>query len=147
MRWRLAFALVVFVAVGCAEWRATEPIPVDQLPKPTTPPPSKPAPPIVAIFDGISPSYVVGTSRYVLYKDSTFGLEYHDTGFGSFTFPGRFIRRDSTFLFDFEAVSASPWGATAVLRGTVLVVRYNEIMQLTDFEDGEYVLGSGGVGP
>ena len=143
----MSFALAVLVTSGCADRRATEPMPVDQRARPTTPGPEKPKPPIVAIFDRTSPSFGPGTSRYVLYKDSTFSLEYNGTSYGSFAFPGRVSRRDSTFLFDFEAVSASPWGAVGVLRGIVLVVRYNEIMLLTDFEDGDYVLGSGAVGP
>jgi hypothetical protein len=35
--------------------------------------------------------------------------------------------------------SAGPWGAAGTLGGNSLTVRYNLIMQMTDFEDAIYV--------
>jgi hypothetical protein len=39
-----------------------------------------------------------------------------------------------------QAMAPSPWEADAILRRDVLVVQYNDIMLLTDFEDGDYMM-------
>ena len=78
-------------------------------------------------------------SRYVLYDDSTFALEFVNSRYGAFAYAGRFTRTDSRITFIWEGWStAGPWGAEGTLRGDSLSVRYNLIMQLTDFIDGTY---------
>lgn len=48
-----------------------------------------------------------------------------------------------TVDFKWEGWSvAGPWGADATLEGDALSVRYNLIVQLTDFEDANYVRDS-----
>lgn len=78
-------------------------------------------------------------SRYVLYDDDTFALQTIGIqGFGEFT--GRYARADSIVTFDWDGWStAGPWGATGTFRGDSLVVKYNPVMQMTDFIDGTYV--------
>ena len=78
-------------------------------------------------------------SRYLLYEDSTFELQtvlaqqgtvrYHHTG-------GRYSRADSTLQLNFNAAG---WVAVGTVSGDSLRIRYNEIMQQADFEDGAYL--------
>ena len=79
------------------------------------------------------------SSRYVLYDDSTFALEFASVRFGVFAYAGRFTRVDSRITFQWEGWStAGPWGAEGTLRGDSLSVKYNLVMQMTDFIDGTY---------
>lgn len=83
------------------------------------------------------------SSRYVLYEDSTFTLQFADAA-RPFEYQGRYTRADSTITFDWDGWSlAGPWGATGTLSGDSLAVKYNVIMMLTDFVDGTYVRQSG----
>ena len=142
---RLIVAFAALIAVGCADASSSEPIPPVEPTKPVTPlPPAKPAPEILATFDRLSPSSFPGTSRYVLYKDSSFALEYTtNSGSGPFSYPGRFTLTDSLVRFSFTRTAGPDWVADAVLRHTVLVVRYNPAMLFSDFEDGDYLLSIG----
>ena len=64
---------------------------------------------------------------------STYGLG------GSYR--GRYEQTETGVTFHWEGwSSAGPWGASASLGGDTLTVRYNLIMQLTDFEDAVYQL-------
>ena len=126
-------ALLVTLA-GCKDTR----LPIE----PSAPPPSEPSGPItptssvVGIFDRISPSFLDGAQRYVLYADSTFNLQYD----GIPTFPGIYSRADSTITFKFKAPSVvAAWLAGGIFRGDLLVVKYNDVMLLSDFEDGAYM--------
>jgi hypothetical protein len=79
-------------------------------------------------------------SRYVLYADSTFGLQFSSLRFGFFEYTGRFSRADTRITFDWDGwSSAGKWGATGTLQGDKLDVSYNYIMWMTDFMDGVYV--------
>jgi hypothetical protein len=79
------------------------------------------------------------SSRYVLYDDSTFALEFVSGRFGAFVYDGRFTRTDSRITFLWKGWSlAGPWGAEGTLRGDSLSVSYNLVMQMTDFIDGTY---------
>jgi Tol biopolymer transport system component len=80
-------------------------------------------------------------SRYVLYDDSTFALQYLGPT-GEYT--GRYSRTGSAVDFSFDGWStAGPWEATGFLHGDSLVVEYNIVMWLSDFEDGVYRLEPG----
>ena len=139
------FTFAAFIAVACGSASSSEPIPAVEPSKPVNPPsPPLPAPPILATFDRISPSSFPGYSRYVLYKDSSFALEYTtNSGSGTFSYPGRFTRTDSLVRFSFKQSGPTEWVANAILRRTVLVVRYNPVMLFSDFEDGDYLLSIG----
>jgi hypothetical protein len=142
---RLIVIFAALIAVGCSDGSSSEPIPAVEPWKPANPvPPATPAPEILATFDRLSPSSFPGTSRYVLYKDSSFALEYTtNSGFGPFAYPGRFTLTDSLVRFSFTHTAGPDWVADAVLRHTVLAVRYNYAMQFSDFEDGDYLLSIG----
>jgi hypothetical protein len=78
-------------------------------------------------------------SRFVLYENGAFALEY--TGPGGGQFRGAYTKTNDAIVFRWEDSSAAgPWGAVGTLSGDSLTVEYNLIMQLTDFEDAVYVL-------
>jgi hypothetical protein len=79
------------------------------------------------------------TSRFVLYDNGAFVLQYPSLGEGGYR--GRYTDANGVITFEWEGWSvAGPWGATGTLKGDSLTVQYNLIMQLTDFEDAVYVL-------
>jgi hypothetical protein len=83
-------------------------------------------------------------SRYVLYEDGAFGLQYGNPMWGFHEYPGRYSRADSVITFNFDGWnSAGPWQADGVVHGDSLFVRYNDVMLWSDFEDGVYVRSSG----
>ena len=54
----------------------------------------------------------------------------------SASYRGTYKETDGAITFNWEGWSvAGPWGATGTLANDRLVVRYNLIMQLSDFED------------
>ena len=65
-------------------------------------------------------------------------------GLGFFEYRGHYSRADSSIVFSFDGWSiAGPWLATGIVRrDSSIVVRYNVIMQLSDFEDGVYKSGA-----
>ncbi|HWJ15500.1 MAG TPA: hypothetical protein VNS10_17300 [Gemmatimonadaceae bacterium] len=139
-------AFIAIGAVSCSDASSSEPTPVVQPSKPANPTPTTPtapAPAILATFDRISPSSFPGTSRYILYKDSSFALEYTTNSGSAFRYPGRFTRTDSLVRFSFTQADPTAWVANAIVRRTVLVVRYNDRMLFSDFEDGDYLLSIG----
>ena len=76
------------------------------------------------------------TSRFVLYDDGRFALQY-EYPIGEYR--GTYTTSNGVVTFNWEGWSvAGPWGAEATLSRDVLSVRYNLIMQLTDFEDANY---------
>ena len=74
-------------------------------------------------------------SRYVLYDDGTFALQYSSANFPFFEYRGTYSGSGEAIEFLFEGFGTS--------RGTLvdesLTVKYNDIMQMSDFEDGVYV--------
>lgn len=77
-------------------------------------------------------------SRYVLYDNGTFTLQYATSPI--LEYGGRYTESNGEVVFDWNGWSkAGPWGATAKITEESLTVRYNVIMQLTDFEDGVYL--------
>ena len=103
------------------------------------PPPSGPS----RVYDFAAPlTRIVAdytrASRYVLYDNGAFELQYYRLG-GSYR--GRYEQTETGVTFHWEGSSgAGPWGASASLSGDTLTVRYNFIMQMTDFEDAVYQL-------
>ena len=70
-----------------------------------------------------------------MYDDGRFGLEY--PGIGEYRGTYRLIAGLINFLFDGSSI-AGTWDAMGSIRDDVLTVRYNLIMQLSDFEDADY---------
>jgi hypothetical protein len=116
------------------------------LPSPT-PAPSTNFPPVSGpsrafIFDHDLSYPVSGytkQSRFVLYDNGAFVLQYLG-GLGG-EYRGAYAETNGVITFRWEGWSvAGPWGATGTLKGDLLTVQYNLIMQLTDFEDAVYAL-------
>ena len=79
-------------------------------------------------------------SRYVLYDDGTFALQYSSANYPFFEYRGTHTEANGLITFNWEGwSSAGPWGATGSLSDDALSVRYNLVMQLSDFEDGVYL--------
>lgn len=77
-------------------------------------------------------------SRYVLYDNGGFGLQYTDNG--GFEYRGRYTEVNSVITFEWDGWStAGPWGATGTLKGDTLTVAYNLVMMMSDFEDAMYL--------
>ena len=75
-------------------------------------------------------------SHYILYDDLRFVLKFS----GGFEYRGTYKESNGAITFDWEGWStAGAWGATASLRGDTLDVKYNVVMQLSDFVDGIYI--------
>ena len=90
-------------------------------------------------FYRVTSSFIPGYSRYVLYEDGTFSLQYLRPDVGFFEYPGKFSGAASALTFEFDGWStAGPWLANGVVDGNSLTVKYNTIMMLSDFEDGVY---------
>lgn len=76
------------------------------------------------------------SSRFVLFENGAFVMEYVELGL---QYRGRWTQTNDVIVFEWEGWSAAgPWGATARVVGPSLMVTYNLIMQMTDFEDGVY---------
>ena len=96
-------------------------------------------PPGAAVYNRTTSSNIPGSSRYVFYDDSTFRLQYLRPDWGFFEYPGRYVRADSVIRLYFDAESvAGDWLAAGILSGDTLIVKYNLVMSLSDFEDGVY---------
>jgi len=95
------------------------------------------------IFNFFSQSWFVvsgytARSRYVLYDNGAFALQYSDNG--GFEYRGGYTASNGIITFKWEGWStAGPWGATGTLKGDTLKVAYNDIMMMTDFEDAVYL--------
>jgi len=149
MRDRLSFpslgvhlSTLIILSIGCVDTtRPTDPTaapPAAPAPPPTAPPVSSPG----VLYERVSHSFTPGKSRYALYDDSTFSLQYD--AYGGFEYPGKFSREDSAITFHFDGWSVmGPWLAHGVVRGDSLTVKYNDVMIWTDFEDGTYVRSPG----
>jgi hypothetical protein len=107
-------------------------------PPPTTLPVSEAATP--GTYERVSPLYPGSpASRFVISGDGTFSLEYGSASGGGFPYPGTYTREGDWYVLDFEGWStAGPWLASASFGGSCLEVRFNVVMQLTDFEDGRF---------
>jgi hypothetical protein len=127
-------ALLVTLA-GCKDLSLPSAPALSEPSGPITPPDLPPTSSVVGIFDRISPSNF-GGSRYVLYADGTFSLQYD----GISAYPGIYSRADSTIAFKFKGESVmGPWLAGGIVSGDSLVVKYNDVMRMSDFEDGAYI--------
>jgi len=75
-------------------------------------------------------------SRFVLYDNGAFVLQYVSLGV---EYRGGYTESNGVITFQWEGWStAGAWGATGTLKDGSLTVRYNVVMQLSDFEDAVY---------
>ena len=76
-------------------------------------------------------------SRFVLYSDSTFALQYWSPLFGSFAYGGRYYNAPHHCLaFDWNSADC---GADAHRDGDRLDVQFTLSMQMNDFMNGVYI--------
>ena len=145
-----ASALLLCVAIGCGGAEHSTPTSPSSTVGAAAPPlplaPYSPFPAVTRparVYSFAGPlSYQVGDftreSRFVLYDDRTFALQYARS-LGSLEYPGRYTESQGTVTFDWDGWStAGSWGATATATDDLLTVRYNFIMQMSDFDDAVY---------
>jgi hypothetical protein len=161
----VALGTLITFSAACAEPARPAAPPAASPRDPVTPAPPAPAPPVPAepwpaappfpalarpgeVYSGPDTLYHVFhashssrlASRYVLYADGTFVLQFSSVGSGLGEYRGRYARADARVTFDWDGWStAGPWGATGTLRGDTLRVTYNDVMHWSDFIDGVYV--------
>jgi hypothetical protein len=146
---RGALLAVVVMATACGETAPTSPSAATPPPPRLAPgqPPPRNFPPLTGPSRTFAYDHELSYpaqdytkhSRFILYDTGGFVLQYTSlTGDG---YRGGYTQTDGTITFDWEGWSvAGPWAATGTLNGDVLTVRYNDIMQWTDFEDAVYRL-------
>ena len=135
-----ACGALLAISMACSE--VTPPtapsLPAEQIPTPAPTPPTH-----IPTFPAISQParvYIGTSSRYVLYDEGTFALQYSTARNPFFEYRGTYSEANGHIDFSWEGWSAAgPWGASGTLTGDSLSVTYNSIMQMTDFEDGVYV--------
>jgi hypothetical protein len=140
---RPAGTLMALVLLGACSASPTAPVPPAVTPPAVAPSPE--ATPVAgtrvfAFKSPAQPAQTVGWytpgSRYVLYEDGRFALEYPHG-----TYRGTYVQNGAAITFSWEGSSrAGPWGAEGSLRDGQLTVRYNMIMMLSDFDDAIYAL-------
>jgi hypothetical protein len=151
---RSAAVLLIVLSAACGSSGPTAPTGSNEFPvlsSPTQPPkinfPPPSGPSRTFIFDR-ELSYPVRdftrNSRFVLYDNGAFVLQYPSSSFGDVRFPGAYQDASGVimFLFEFNGRSVgSPWDdATGTLTGDSLTVQYEWNMRMADFEDAVYVL-------
>ena len=145
VRWT-ALAVLVAFSTACGGDGPTSPGGPTPAPPSSVPTPASPAPSFPPLsgpsrsfgFDRES-SYRVSDytreSRFVLYDNGAFVLEYPGRG----EYHGAYHETVGGLTFEWEGRSAAgPWGATGTLAGDLLTIRYNQIMELSDFENAVY---------
>ena len=140
---RAAVAVVLVLCSACGSSSPTSPSGTSQPPAFVPTPPAS-FPPVsgqarIFVFDH-QLEYPVHdytkNSRFVLYGSGAFALQYAGRG----EYRGRYTEANGVITFEWDGWSlAGPWGATGSLIDDSLSVRYNVIMQLTDFEDAVYL--------
>lgn len=81
------------------------------------------------------------SERYILHHaDSIFRLQYVSGRYGTFEYPGSYVRSGPTILFVFDNPG---WVATGTLTGDSLFVQYNFDANMSGFEDAVFVRSQG----
>jgi hypothetical protein len=140
---------LLLLSAACAGSGLTAPMAATQPPALPAPTPTPPAPPSFPPLSGPSRTFIFDhalsypvsdytkKSRFVLYDNGAFVLQYPSVGAN---YRGGYTEAN-VIDFQWEGTSvAGPWGATGTRKGDSLTVQYNQIMQLTDFEDAVYAL-------
>jgi hypothetical protein len=163
---RGAVVVLLMFSAACGSSGPTSPSGSSQPPSLLTPPTLRPQidfPPLSGpsrsfIFDGeltyllrsADPNWrrdvsdYTKQSRFVLYENGAFGLQYPSIGAGGYEYRGQYQKANGVimFLFEFQGRSVgTPWDdATGTLEGNLLTVQYHEQMKHADFENAVYVL-------
>lgn len=140
---RLLLVLLA-LAGGCTDVTRPAPTPTGgpsapAIPMMPTSPPVITAPDV--LYQRVSPLSYGASDAYWLSAgaDSTFVIVFPD-GTTHRGWSGRYTRADSVLVFRYNAWSAAgELSARGTLRGDTLLLEYNPLMQMTDFEDGVYV--------
>lgn len=148
---------VVIVSLGLPSLSCSDPVPTVPFEEPVLPADQGPeeegtaagedplAPAFSAVYDRVTPTRSGSPARYVFHEDGSFELQYIQRYRGVVQYDGDYSQRGSTIDFAFDVrSSAGPMEAIGILDGDYLEVKYNVVMFLTDFEDGLYVLRTGG---
>ena len=134
----LSVCSLLATLAGCG---GDQQLPVEPSPPIVSGPQSPPVFPTISrpsvIYNRVSES-VFGNSRYVVYDDNTFTLQYLLASQVVLDYAGKYSGEPSALTFSFDA-SPTGWTAGAVIHGDSLIVKYNLTMSLSDFEDGVYV--------
>jgi hypothetical protein len=157
---RLSSLAAVLAFLLCLSTGCTDAVQPD--PPPVVPPVVEPPAPVLGDFPALSRpgeiynepgglysayvDYHGGTplTRYVLYQDGTFGLQFLSPRHGFHEFSGQYSRTGLRITLTFDgANTAGPWLASGILSGDSMAVEYNLVMGLADFIDGVYVRPSG----
>jgi hypothetical protein len=125
--------------MACSE--VTPPIaPSPRAPTPTSPPPDPTFPPVerpARVYVYVYPSSVLPPSRFVFYDDGTFALQYSTIN-KFFEYPGTYSADGTNITLHFGGAGTGAWGATGTLTDDSFTVKYNDIMQQSDFQDAVY---------
>ena len=78
-------------------------------------------------------------SRYVLYDDGTFALQYASVRYPFFQYRGDYSVTNGSITFGWTGSGTSHWQASGEISDESLTVHYNLDMQMSDFEDGVYL--------
>jgi hypothetical protein len=141
---RSAVVVLLTLSAACGSSKPTSPTGTSQPPAAPLPTPPRPDfPPLSgpshAFFFDRELSYPVSDytkkSRFVLYDNGAFVLQY--PSLGDVGYRGGYEDANGVIAFDF---GGGPKGATGSVEGNLLTVRYNEIMNQSDFEDAVYAL-------
>jgi hypothetical protein len=136
----LSAVVMLAGALGCEASRPVAPSPV------LTPPPFvEPSRPAIIYNEPPGANYyrvycfVCGglVSRYVLYQDSTFDLQFTSVQFGLGSTLGTYSRSDSLIELTFNDNPA--WQGTAIVRGDTLRITYNYDAADAGWLDGAYL--------
>ena len=151
MHLALVFALTVLSSACEGDSRfqsptapiAGSPAPVDRPAAPGLPPTSEVSTP--GLYSRVTPHQVTSLNfhggsleeRYVFEQDGEFRLQFESARYGDFEYLGHATRSgDLLYQLNFEADPR--WTALAGFVGNCLIVDYDEVMDLSDFEDAEY---------
>ena len=105
---------------------------------PGFPPPSRPA---RIYVDPMPPSYSMHgsplASRYLLFEDGTFALQYASANYPFFEYLGTYKEAGAVITFEWKGCCG--WSATGSLEGDALKVEYSLNMVMSDFINGVYL--------
>ena len=117
---------------------APTPVPTPLRAVPGFPPVSRPA----RVYGGVESTWATSyhgsplASRYLLYLDGTFALQYSSANYPFFEYPGTYREENGRIRFDFS--DDGRWSATGTVDDKSLTVKYNDMMIHSDFEDASY---------
>ncbi len=102
------------------------------------PDPIGPAVRATVVYEASDPA--AHRSRYVLYDDGTFALEYWRRGNYPFDYRGRYVATDSVIQFNFDFFTGpGPWQSVGQLHDDRMTVTYNQVMKMVDFINATFV--------